>query len=218
LLFGYNNGTIKNLGSAGNINITGSGTSYVGGIAGCNYGIINNCCNTSTASGISNVGGIAGENDDIISSCYNTGFVTGSGNFVVGITGYNVKTISNCYNTGKVFGNSNIGGIAGIVIRGGSISDCYNIGAVAERENKTGGIAGVNNGGTIKNCYYLNNSSSSMGTSEAVSCDQAEMQNKDTYIVFFSTDTVWQIEPSSFYPYPQLKFAVEALAKVKTKP
>ncbi|MDR1905520.1 MAG: hypothetical protein LBQ27_01190, partial [Clostridiales bacterium] len=73
-LFGFIgwSGEVKNLGiTSGSV----SDGLYVGGIAGYNYGTIENCYNTGDVSGNNYVGGIAGVNYDTIENCYNTGDV-----------------------------------------------------------------------------------------------------------------------------------------------
>lgn len=66
-LFGYNNGTIKNLGI-----VDGSVTGYVfvGGVVGWNGGTVENSYNTGSVSGNINVGGVVGENYDSVENCY----------------------------------------------------------------------------------------------------------------------------------------------------
>ena len=150
--------TVKNLGiinseiSATSIS---NGFALSGGIAGYNYGTIENCYNTGTVTGLIS-GGIAGYqgaftiNKGTITNCYNTGTVNGSGNSG-GIVGQILSgTITNCYNTEDVTG-SNSGGIAGDN-RLGEITNCYNTGTVNGSGN-SGGIAGDNGSGTIENCY-----------------------------------------------------------------
>ena len=92
-LFGYNNGTIKNVG------VTKSyikGDYYVGGVCGENHGSISNCYNSGTVSG-KYVGGVCGRNySGTISDCYNLGKVN-SYYYAGGICGNNYDTISNCY-------------------------------------------------------------------------------------------------------------------------
>ena len=113
-LFGYNEGTIKNLGMLdGSVSATSTSTSsysssHAGGIAGVNIGTISDCYNAgsvSSSSSYSKVGGIAGWNDGTISDCYNTGSVSASvsssssysTSYAGGIAGENDGTISNCY-------------------------------------------------------------------------------------------------------------------------
>ena len=125
-LFGYNNGTIMNLGVE-KAEITGY--NFVGGVCGENYGTIKNCYNTGTVSGngettSSDIGGVCGENYGTIEDCYNTGTVSGTG-YVGGVCGYNEGgTIQSCYNTGAVSGESTVGGVCGYKY-GGTITNCY---------------------------------------------------------------------------------------------
>ncbi len=73
------------------------GSTYVGGMCGRGYGIIENCYNANTVSGTSIVGGVCGFKDyRPINNCYITGAVSGS-DHVGGVCGYNYATISNCY-------------------------------------------------------------------------------------------------------------------------
>ena len=130
-LFGYNTGSIINLG------IEDSYILY-------KYDDI-----------VTNVGGLCGINEGTISNCYNTGTVNG-GLYVGGLCGSSIGTISNCYNTGSVSGNGNkdVGGVCGF--NEGTISDCYNSGNVSGtgEYTKVGGVCGSSIG-TISNCYYL---------------------------------------------------------------
>ena len=77
-LFGYNEGTIINLGVE-NAEITGY--DYVGGVCGENNGTIQNCYNTGKVKGETNVGGVCGYNvDGTFTNCYyNTDFCTVGG-------------------------------------------------------------------------------------------------------------------------------------------
>ncbi|MBQ5934049.1 MAG: hypothetical protein IJL55_10125, partial [Lachnospiraceae bacterium] len=157
-LFGYisSNGTVKNIGvEGGEI----KGKSYIGGVAGYNFGIIINCYNTGSISGGDGafVGGVAGYNyEGTITNCYNTGSINSIDNARVGgIAGSNYGTITNCYNTGSISGrdNANVGGVAGE--NDGTITNCYNTGSISGRDNvNVGGVAGRNNRRvTITNSY-----------------------------------------------------------------
>ena len=190
-LFGYNEGTIKNLGMLdGSVSASSDSSSYAGGIAGYNfYGTISNCYNMGNVSASSDsysdsyssssAGGIAGENDGTISNCYNTGSVsatatsTSSSSHAGGIAGDNSygRSIRDCYNTGSVSSSSDTssyaGGIAGD--NGGTISNCYNTGSVSATSDSysyAGGIAGYN-GGTISNCYNTGSVSSTASSSDS---------------------------------------------------
>ena len=124
-LFGYNNGTIMNLGVE---KAEVSGTTRVGGVCGVNIGKLQNCYNTGAVSGTQYVGGVCGANSGTIQNCYNTGAVSGT-EYVGGVCGYNdggtiQSTIQNCYNTGAVKGEYNVGGVCGYKY-GGTITNCY---------------------------------------------------------------------------------------------
>ena len=150
-IFGYNVGSIKNLGMIGGsvTAVTTSTYTYVGGIAGYN------------------------NNSGTIIHCYNTGTInatsTSSTAYAGGITGYNYSsTISNCYNAGNINAASTsstayAGGITGVSHTSSTISDCYNIGNVDTTTVSTatntdaGGITGCNYSSIISNCYNTGN-------------------------------------------------------------
>ena len=140
-------------------NVDIKGYDSVGGIAGFNFGTIENCYVTGAVTGDvtgveDGVGGIAGGNFGPIENCYVTGNVIG-GDMVGGIVGENfVGVIKNCNTTGSVTGNDwAVGGIVGS--NKGKIENCYATGAVTGGNESVGGIAGSNREGmsTIKNCY-----------------------------------------------------------------
>ena len=157
-LFGYNGGTIKNVGLT---NSYIKGDWCVGGVCGRNHdGTISGCYNSGTVSGTgkyTDVGGVCGQNNGTISNCYNSGEVSGNSD-IGGVCGINHDTISNCYNSGTVSGNSDIGGICGINSSNGTISNCYNSGEVSGN-SYIGGVCGRNYDDyddydcTISNCY-----------------------------------------------------------------
>lgn len=121
-LFGYlhNDATIKNIGLL-NTNITG--TYYVGGLAGRNYGTISNSYATGAVNGNMDVGGLAGRNYGTISNSYATGIVKGS-TIVGGLVGYNYDgTITNSYASGTVSGTLNVGGLVGV--NNGTITNSF---------------------------------------------------------------------------------------------
>ena len=145
--FGYNYGTIKNVGvKESYIN----SNSRVGGVCGLNSGSISNCYNSGTVHGNTVIGGVCGENDyGRISNCYNSGTVSGN-EYIGGVCGLNHYEISNCYNSGNVNGGGNIGGVCG-ENPDGIISNCYNTGTVSGYDH-IGGVCGYNHY-AISNCY-----------------------------------------------------------------
>ena len=122
-LFGSSSGTIKNVGVVGSYF---NGKYRIGGVCGGNYGIIENCYNTSTVNGVGNVGGIAGYNrEKKIENCYNTGTISASSYSAGGIVGYNcLATVNNCFSSGAVTAPDRAGGVCGYNDRS-TISNCY---------------------------------------------------------------------------------------------
>jgi len=178
-LFGWINGDaiIKNL-SVTNIDVTGYGS--VGGIAGWNGAIIENCHTSGSLVGTEMTGGIAGGNNGTIDSCDADCSITG-GTTLGGLVGYSEGgTINDCSSTGDISGteyvgglvgstsntsilcSSSIGAVTGDLYVGGflgynyvedSVSRCFSTGAVIGNLS-VGGFAGYNEGaGTISNCY-----------------------------------------------------------------
>ena len=181
-LFGYTDGTIKNLAVYGNVN----GGNYVGGIVGynCSGGKIENSSFSGNVKGGGYVGGIAGLSVGNIENSYSIGNITGSC-YVGGIAGLNSGNIENSYNTGAVTGVSSVGGIAGH--RGGIIMNCYNVGAVTGNSS-VGSIIG-NSYGIITNCYYLN---SMTQDSNALAISEEQFTQQNTY-VSWDFDSIWDM-------------------------
>ena len=113
-LFGYNTGTIKNVGV---VDSYFNGEIHVGGVCGVNEGnaTITNCYNTGTVGGKGDVGGVCGWNIyGTIENCYNTGQVSGT-TCIGGVCGYNYSaTITNCY----YLSGTATGGINGADVEG----------------------------------------------------------------------------------------------------
>ncbi|MGN0629691.1 MAG: GLUG motif-containing protein [Ruminococcus sp.] len=140
-LFGWNSGTVKNVGV---VDSYFNGYFYVGGVCGyTDGGTIKNCYNTGAVSGSSYVGGVCGGNSGTITNCYNTGEVSCSGH-VGGVCGGNFGTITNCYNTGAVSGSSYAGGVCGYT-DSGTITNCYFDSTIYNN----GKAVGINDGGTV---------------------------------------------------------------------
>lgn len=208
-LFGYNKGTVQNLGmtdSAIRVNFTSAYNTYAGGIVGDNDGTIKNCYNTGNVSTNDYVaGGITGCNRSIISNCYNIGDIKSFAEGAGGIAGVNdTGTISDSYNTGNVYG-FDAGGIVGYGADANgehsNVSNCYNIGSVLGYH--TGGIKGIDYySGTVDNSYYLAGSgANAYGT--ALTLD--EMKNQTSF-TGFDFDNVWIIDgDDDAYPFPTLR-------------
>lgn len=82
--------------------VTPSGTqSAVGGIAGENYGSIENCSFSGVVIGDSSIGGIAGKNNGTVTDCKVSGVVRGT-TYTGGVAGQNSGTLLRCTNTAAV--------------------------------------------------------------------------------------------------------------------
>ncbi|MFA6175831.1 MAG: PASTA domain-containing protein, partial [Phycisphaerae bacterium] len=168
-LFGRVNagGLVKNLGID---YFSVSGSQYVGGLSGFNYGgSISNCYSTGTVNGSSFVGGLVGWNisGGDISNCYSTSLVSGS-YYIGGFVGCNGSSndsgsISNCYSTGSVSGSSNIGGLTGY--NSGNLRECYATGVTSGSSN-VGGLIGRMSSGSATTCFWdVNTTGQTMSTS-----------------------------------------------------
>lgn len=151
-LFGWNSGTISNIGVSGTIN--GLEVMASGGVAAYNYGIINHCYNMANIYTTDISGGIVAYNVGTITECYNTAGISGD-NSVGGVVGENNGTITNCYNTGSVTGRM-VGGIARYNFSG-NITNCFSTGSLTGNYSAYG-IVNINDSeGTVINCYWDSN-------------------------------------------------------------
>ena len=155
-LFGYigTDGVVRNVAlKSVNMNST---ESEIGGIAGHNSGLIENCYVTGTVSGSVGVGGVAGYNyfGAVIKNCYTTCTLTGNDHSVGGIAGQNYNTIANCYAAGKITGTNYVGGIVGISV--GTVSLCVALNNEVTATNASGyvgRVAAYNDGGALTNNF-----------------------------------------------------------------
>jgi len=164
-LFGYNAGTIKNLGvEEFTIN---ANAAYVGGLVGYNdNGIIMNCytagkiTNSSTSS--SSVGGLIGSNQNgTVINCYATGDVASSSDYssnVGGLVGYHYGSsggmLINCYATGDV----------------SSFSNYPTSNGVWDAVSAAGGLVGDSAHSVIMNCFATGNVSSKYTRTDTNEC------------------------------------------------
>ena len=155
-LFGYSNGTIKNV-AVVDANIVGG--NYVGGIVGYNTGYVEDCyVNGQVKATGSYVGGIVGVNNGDVNKCYNLGSVVGGnstfGLAVGGVIGINLTAanVYNVFNNGTVEANVYqwVGGIVGQ--NHGVLENAFNNGNVSGGYY-IGGIAGQNGAGEINLAY-----------------------------------------------------------------
>ena len=172
-LFGYNCGTIKNLGVDGyvidvdysiNLDIVQSSSyssSYAGGLVAYNScGKILNCHTSGIITDSSlygYCGGLIGFSvDGKVTSCYSSSYVKGYYK-VGGLIGECYDLIINdCYATGNVEGWNATGGLIGDS-RGAYIINCYAIGNVVSRNSNAGGLVGNGIYGSISYCLATGN-------------------------------------------------------------
>lgn len=173
-LFGFNSGTIKNVG-------------VINSYFGWQYNLI---------------GGICGENSGTIENCYNAGKVEGKGFYTGGICARNLGTITNCYNLGTVIGEYGTGGVC--VDNFKTIKNCYYLsgtaaGGIAGADDTPGSAEAKTPtqfaSGEV--CYLLNGSRSE-GTEENPLAwyQNISSDSRDTYPVLTGTgtNTVYQVK------------------------
>ena len=153
-LFGkLDNAEIKNLGIENAAITGGTGSMYVGALAGYADATITNCYVCGTVSGDQCVGGLTGIiNYSSVSNCYAYGIIRG-GNSVGGLTGKShFSSITNCYASSVVSGNL-VGGLIGRN-NAGEIINCYATGSVSGDES-VGGLIGSHNTSVVAYCFAL---------------------------------------------------------------
>nr|WP_302962471.1 GLUG motif-containing protein [uncultured Prevotella sp.] len=174
-MFGFNSGTIKNVG-------------VINSYFGWKY---------------DRTGGICGENSGTIENCYNEGKVEGKGDDTGGICARNFGTITNCYNLGTVIGEHGTGGVCGYTYDNGTITNCYYLSGTAtggiNGEDATGSaeVKTQEQFGSGEVCYLLNGSRSE-GTEENPLAwyQNISPSSRDLYPVLTGTgtNTVYQVK------------------------
>jgi hypothetical protein len=156
-LFGYNAGTVRDLGLVGG-SVTGANLAYVGELAGGDVGtIVQDYATGAVRNGLDGpIGGLVGATGTTgtITRSYASGSVMGAGATMVngdnaagGLVGTNGGVITQSYATGAVNGGANMdaGGLVGVNF--GSIIQTYATGAVSGVGAViTGGLVGLNEG------------------------------------------------------------------------
>lgn len=162
------NGTVKNV-KLENVNITGDGY-FVGGVAGTNYGTIENCSVDGTLTNNRHyLGGVVGNNYGSIIGCSSSGTITGTSPNVGGIGGQSVGgTIMACYSVANIKGRSSSGGVLGQTNRETVVIACYHAkgNVTGEQSRMIGGVIGWNYG-KVTACYWENNQEQGIGENQA---------------------------------------------------
>ena len=196
-LFGYLNraGTVKNVVMEGIQITSNNGSSQVGGVAGFSRGTIENCSVSGSVSGTVYVGGVVGAQwGGSITGCSSSATVKGMVYVggVVGQTNGNTITLTACYATGNVIieiaPKKNIAGGGLVGMNAGSILACYATGNVTSTGSSTGNvhIGGFlgDNYTTVTACYWKNNHEQGIGYKKAGTV--TEVTKVD------GTDVTWQ--------------------------
>ena len=160
-------GTVKNV-KLENVNITGDGY-FVGGVAGTNYGTIENCSVDGTLTNNRHyLGGVVGNNYGSIIGCSSSGTITGTSPNVGGIGGQSVGgTIMACYSVANIKGRSSSGGVLGQTNRETVVIACYHAkgNVTGEQSRMIGGVIGWNYG-KVTACYWENNQGQGIGDNQ----------------------------------------------------
>ena len=175
-LFGYigNAGTVKNVVMEGVLITSNNGSSQAGGVAGFSRGTIENCSVSGSVSGTVYVGGVVGAQwGGSITGCSSSATVKGTVD-VGGVAGQtnSSATLTACYATGNVTIEINpakniaCGSLVGMNA-GSSLLACYATGNVTSTGSSTGymhigGFLG-NNYTTVTACYWKNNHEQGIG-------------------------------------------------------
>ncbi len=219
-------GTIENCSVSGSV----SGTTFVGGVVGSQWGgSITGCNSSATVKGVIFAGGIAGETNSgaSLTGCYATGDVTvendGTNNsHAGGVVGYNGGcTLTACYATGSVTGSGSgtiyVGGVTGSNNLG-ILTACYHAkGDVSGPTGTTGGVAGRNfkgsmsGGGIITACYWGSNGQEQgigedqVGTGGTTQVTDGLWQNALAHMNAALSGKGWQYELKDGNSLPTLK-------------
>ena len=156
-------GIVKNV-KLKDVNITGDGY-FVGGVAGTNYGTIENCSVDGTLTNNRHyLGGVVGDNYGSIIGCSSSGTITGTSPDVGGIGGQSVGgTIMACYSVANIKGMIYSGGVLGQTNRETVVIACYHAkGNVTGEQSRIGGVIGCNYG-KVTACYWENNQGQGIG-------------------------------------------------------
>jgi hypothetical protein len=225
----YNTGKVIAC-SSRNISVK-SAPNSVGGVVGDNHGIVIYCANYSVGMRAGyTYGGVVSSNGwttnkGKVMYCYNFGdSASYAGVDVGGIVGVNSAEVIGCGNFGNVGGTATVGGVVGILFRGGTIRDsfnasnnynalaggywgsggiienCYNVGPLI---NNMGGILTGNKGHTIINSY--NGTKKDVGTGTDAYNKPDEFMKSDELVNLLNAGrepALW-IKGDANYPYPQ---------------
>ncbi len=159
-MMAVNQGGVEHLSLANLVVSLDKKVRYVGGIAGCNHGYLNDVAVSGQINGndASDAGGVAGINYQSLTAARASATVTGGQ--AGGLVGENNKSIQDSSATGPVRGMINSGGLAGG--NNDQIETSFATGSVSGEKNNTGGFAGSNRG-EIRESYAMGSVSGGSG-------------------------------------------------------
>jgi len=131
------------------VSVVGS-ESYVGGLAGENFGSITMSYSAGVVEGDIGVGGLVGSNAGSLTQCFSSSVVDGTGWWVGGLVGVNYDSIATSFSIGRVRATNSVGGLVGY--NSGSIATSYSNSAVTGTSLGVGGLVGYNGGFTVIHC------------------------------------------------------------------
>ncbi|MDR5808740.1 filamentous hemagglutinin N-terminal domain-containing protein [Caballeronia sp. LZ019] len=159
MLVGTNRGYLVNVGASGVITLTGEGSTVAGGLAGENFGRIEQSWAGGNVSGGSAVGGLVGRNDGFIGQSYALGSAAASGQGALGgLVGINNGRVVQSYAQESLTGNGAVGGLVGG--NAGGIYESYTTSTLSTGAGaRAGGIVGGNRGLIASNVFWNKESS-----------------------------------------------------------
>jgi hypothetical protein len=157
-------GIIKNIGV---VNVTVTGNSSVGGLAGSSTGTASNSYAAGSVAGSEYIGGLVGYSTGTVSDSYSSANVTGTGQreslCLGGLVGVNTGNVRSSYSGGDVTGTGDqqslsVGGLVGL--NTGTVSESHSsadvTGTGEQQSSYIGGLVGINTG-TVGNSYCEGN-------------------------------------------------------------
>jgi hypothetical protein len=182
-LFGYVNGTIRNIGVE-DVNIRG--LQNIGGLVGY---LSSGTITTSYSTG------------SLVSAHATLGYIGG----LVGITGF-TSLITNSYSTADVTGVGHIGGFIGRIATT-RVMNCYSTGLLPTSGTNRGGFNGSSTSATVVNSFWDTTTSGMTTSNQGTGRTTAQMQSLANYSGLWSivdssepTRYVWYIEDGVGYP------------------
>ena len=152
-LFGFA-GRAARISDLGVVNSSVTGSTYLGGLLGANFGTISRSHFTGSVTGTEYfTGGLVGINNPgaTITESYASGSVSSSYSITGGLVGYDQGTISKSYSSSNVTGTDRVGGLVGYAYRS-SIMQSHASGIVSG-SSKVGGLVGGNERSSISQSH-----------------------------------------------------------------